>query len=201
MRTFIAIDLPASLKAEIDALQTEIREALRPQGGDRALNWVNVQKVHLTLRFLGETEDRQRQQIGLILQEIAQDQPPFDLHLTGIGVFPNWPRMRVLWVGVGGEVERLKQLQAKVESAAREGGFAAEENSFSPHITLARVDRNAANQQVRTMGEFLRSWAQTRGNRTWGSWRVDELIHMQSELRPSGAIYTPLRHHPFKAAR
>jgi RNA 2',3'-cyclic 3'-phosphodiesterase len=199
MRTFIAIDLPTSLKTQLEALQSEIRTVLDTQGGDRALNWVQVPKIHVTLRFLGDTNDRQSEQIGWHLQRIAQDQPPFVLNLAGIGVFPNWPRMRILWIGVGGEVGPLKKLQAEVEKSAQACGFAAEDKEFSPHITLARVDRNATNQHVRTMGESLRSWSQTKGNRTLGTWRVDEMIHMRSQLQPSGAIYTPLRHFRFGA--
>lgn len=193
MRTFIAIDLPDPLKAQMETLQTEMLRALHPRGGDRALKWVDVQKVHLTLRFLGETDDRQREEIGHHLQRIVRDQPPFDLSLTGVGVFPTWPRLRVLWTGVGGEVENLKQLQAEVEQAAQACGFTAEDKDFSPHITLARTDRNASSQQIREIGEFLRRWAQTNGDRTWGAWRVDELIHMRSQLQPTGAVYTPLR--------
>ncbi|MBX2998679.1 MAG: RNA 2',3'-cyclic phosphodiesterase [Caldilineaceae bacterium] len=193
MRTFIAIDLPELLKKQMGALQVEIQGAL---GEDGALNWANPQKMHVTLRFLGETDDRQRDHLAHRLKKIAQDQSPFDLHLVGIGAFPNWPRMRVLWTGIEGDLTQLKQLQAEVEKAAQACGFAAEERAFSPHITLARVDRNAATRQVQHMGEFLRGWAQTSGKRKWGSWRADELIHMRSQLQPDGAVYTPLRHFP-----
>jgi 2'-5' RNA ligase len=199
MRTFIAIDLPTDLKKQMDALQAEIRKALRASDDDSALNWVNVDKMHLTLRFLGETDDRQRDQLAHHLQKIVQAQSPFELRLAGIGAFPNWPRMHVLWVGIEGSGKRLQQLQAEVEKVAQTCGFVAEDRSFSPHITLARVDRNAANRQVQHMGELLRSWAQSSGNRKWGVWHVDGLIYMRSQLQPDGAIYTPLRHFPFEA--
>jgi RNA 2',3'-cyclic 3'-phosphodiesterase len=197
MRTFIAIDLPVPLKKQMDALQTKIQGVLRPSGDESALNWANVEKMHLTLRFLGETDDRQCEYLAHRLRKIVQAQSPFDLHLTGIGAFPNWPRMRVLWTGIEGDLAQLKQLQAGVEKVAQSCGFAAEDRAFSPHITLARVDRNAANRQVQHVGEFLRGWAQTSGKQKWGAWRVDKLIHMQSQLQPNGAIYTPLRHFPF----
>jgi RNA 2',3'-cyclic 3'-phosphodiesterase len=198
MRTFIAIELPAQLKKQMDALQTKIQGVLRPLGDDSALNWANVEKMHLTLRFLGETDDRQRESLAHRLRKIVQAQSPLDLHLTGIGAFPNWPRMRVLWTGIEGDLARLKQLQAAVEQAAQSCGFAAEDRAFAPHITLARVDRNAANRQVQHMGEFLRGWAQTSGRQKWGAWHVNGLIHMHSQLQPDGAIYTPLCHFPFE---
>lgn len=197
MRTFIAVDLPVHLKKQMDALQTQIQGVLRPSGDERALNWVNVEKMHLTLRFLGEIDNRQRECLAHRLHKVVQAQSPFGLHLTGIGAFPNWPRMRVLWTGIEGDLAQLKQLQTDVEKVARSCGFAAEDRAFSPHITLARVDRNAANRQVQHMGEFLRGWAQPSAKQKWGAWRVDKLIHMQSQLQSNGAIYTPLHHFPF----
>jgi RNA 2',3'-cyclic 3'-phosphodiesterase len=198
MRTFIAIDLPGVLKTEIKLLQQKIQAAVQPFPAQRHLRWVAPDKIHLTLRFLGETTPAQRAEVTASLGEVAAASASFHLHLAGIGVFPSWPRMRVLWTGVGGDVAELKALQAATEKIAQQTGFAAEQKSYAPHITLARVDRNAAAADLRQLGEFLKSWAGEAGSERWGEWRVDELVYMHSQLRSEGALYTPLAHLPFK---
>lgn len=197
MRTFIAIDLPDELKQPIESLQSQIRAALQPLGYEQHLNWTDPAKLHLTLRFLGETDEEQQKQMTAALAPIAADQAPFHLHLARLGAFPNWPRMRVLWTAVGGDLAELKQLQAAIEQIAQDCGFEAEGKPYTPHITLARVLRNVSTGDVRRMGRFLNTWAQETGDRQWGAWTVHELIHMRSQLRPSGAVYTPLVHLPF----
>lgn len=189
MRTFIAIDLPADLKQQLASLQQELQRALQEPGLDRSLGWTTPDKMHLTLRFLGETGDHQRTKIIDGLGAVLKEQPGFTLCLEGLGAFPTWPRIRVLWAGVAGDRMRLAHLQAEVEQVSQAAGFLAETKAFSPHITLARVERNA---NSRSLGDFLQVWAEHKGRLVFAPWPVDELIFMKSDLRPGGAVYTPL---------
>jgi 2'-5' RNA ligase len=192
MRTFIAIDLPADLKQQLASRQQELRTALRPLNCERDLSWTTPDKMHLTLRFLGETTDLQRSQIIAELETALANQRVFHLQLSGLGAFPTWPRMRVLWTGIEGDRVHLDHLQTKVEQIAQNAGFPAEPKSFSPHITLARVGRNATNTSVRRIGEFIRTWSEQKKDLHTDAWQVDELIYMKSDLRPNGAVYTAL---------
>ena len=193
MRTFIAIDLSPDIKQQMRTLQRRLQSDLRPLGGDRLLKWTNPDKVHVTLRFLGDTSEVQTRRMAEDLRRITSEMAPFGLQLGGIGVFPNWPRLRVLWVGVEGELAALHRLQQAVEAAAQAAGFAAEDKSFSPHITLARVGKEARGEEVRRIGEFLRT-AAAQERPLAEAWRVEEIVHMQSQLRPEGAVYTPIQH-------
>ena len=193
MRTFIAIDLSPDIKQQMRTLQRRLQSDLRPLGGDRLLKWTNPDKVHVTLRFLGDTSEVQTRRMAEDLRRITSEMAPFGLQLGGIGVFPNWPRLRVLWVGVEGELAALHRLQQAVEAAAQAVGFAAEDKSFSPHITLARVGKEARGEEVRRIGEFLRSRS-AQETPLAEAWRVEEIVHMQSQLRPEGAVYTPIQH-------
>jgi 2'-5' RNA ligase len=193
MRTFIAIDLSPDIKQQMRTLQRRLQSDLRPLGGDRLLKWTNPDKVHVTLRFLGDTSEVQTRRMAEDLRRITSEMAPFGLQLGGIGVFPNWPRLRVLWVGVEGELAALHRLQQAVEAAAQAAGFAAEDKSFSPHITLARVGKEARGEDVRRIGEFLRSRS-AQETPLAEAWRVEEIVHMQSQLRPEGAVYTPIQH-------
>lgn len=193
MRTFIAVDLSPDIKQQMRTLQRRLQSDLRPLGGDRLLKWTNPDKVHVTLRFLGDTSEVQTRRMAEDLRRITSEMAPFGLQLGGIGVFPNWPRLRVLWVGVEGELAALHRLQQAVEAAAQAAGFAAEDKSFSPHITLARVGKEARGEDVRRIGEFLRSRS-AQETPLAEAWRVEEIVHMQSQLRPEGAVYTPIQH-------
>lgn len=193
MRTFVAIDLSPAVKEQMRILQRQIQVALRPIGGDHLFKWTLPEKVHVTLRFLGETSDTQTQHLAKDLHRIGAETAPFSLQLGGMGVFPNWRRLRVLWVGIEGESAALHRLQQAVEAAAQAAGFAAEDKPFAPHITLARMGKSARNDEIRSIGEFLAQAAQTiTAPRT--VWHVDEMVHMQSKLHSEGAIYTPIQH-------
>lgn len=196
MRTFIAIDLDPAVKQQMRTLQRRLQSDLRPLGGDRLLKWTNPDKVHVTLRFLGDTSEAQTRQLADELRQITLEMAPFVLQLGGIGVFPNWPRLRVLWVRVEGELMALHHLQQRVEAAAQAAGFAAEEKSFSPHITLARMGNDARGEEVRRIGEFLRAGSAQEAPLA-KAWRVEEIVHMQSQLRPEGAVYTPIEQFSF----
>ncbi len=196
MRTFIAIDLPDAIKDEIRDRQRRIQSALHPNHAHRLLRWTLPDKMHITLRFLGETSDEQRDRLAQPLRRIAAAQSPFQLQLSQIGVFPNWSRLRVLWIGLDGELESLQQMQQAVEAAAQEAGFAAEGKSFSPHITLARIGKDSSNEDVRRLGGSLQTWSQQTAAPSGSPWTVDRIIHVQSQLRAQGALYTPLAEFP-----
>ena len=197
MRTFIAIDLDPAVKQQMRTLQRRLQSDLRPLGGDRLLKWTNPDKVHVTLRFLGDTSEAQTRQLADELRQITLEMAPFVLQLGGIGVFPNWPRLRVLWVRVEGELMALHHLQQRVEAAAQAAGFAAEEKSFSPHITLARMGNDARSDEVRHIGDFLRAGSAQTASSPVTAWHVEEIVHIQSQLRPEGAVYTPIEHFSF----
>jgi 2'-5' RNA ligase len=190
MRTFIAIEIPQELRNRLSALAGELAAGLAGQNAVSVLRWTAQSNYHLTLRFLGETTAAQRQQIGTMLEKATADCPPFSLMLDGLGAFPNWRRMRVLWAGIEGNVQRLADLQREVESGAQACGFAVERQGFHPHLTLARVSRDAQGGLIAQAGAFLAT--QKKLAQTLGQWQVSELMLMGSELRPTGSVYTVL---------
>ncbi|MBI3958786.1 MAG: RNA 2',3'-cyclic phosphodiesterase [Chloroflexi bacterium] len=189
MRTFIAIEIPKQLRDRLTAVCVELAALLSDDKFAPLLRWSDSGKYHLTLRFLGETTPAQRQSIGKMLGEVTANCPPFSLALDGLGAFPNWRKMRVLWVGMTGDVESLGRLQAEIERGTRTCGFAAESAAFHPHTTLARVSREADNVPISQAGALLA--AQTVLAQSLGQWTVSELVLMRSDLQPGGAVYTP----------
>lgn len=159
-----------------------------------ALRWVDVKNYHLTLRFLGDTTASQCDAIGELLGNVAAECPPFSLQVERLGAFPHWPKMRVLWAGLTGDLSVLHPLQAEIERGVQSCGFVAERQGFHPHATLAYASKEANSRLVREAGELLS--AQTELAQQLGQWTVLELVLMRSDLRPTGAVYTVQGRYP-----
>lgn len=190
MRTFIAVEVPAELRNRLSALAGELAAGLAEQNAASVLRWTEKSNYHLTLRFLGDTTPAQRQRIGEILERTTADCPSFSLMLDGLGAFPNWRKIRILWAGLVGDIERLERLQKEVEAGVQACGFAVERQGFHPHLTLARSSRDADNGLIAQAGSLLAG--QTKLTQSLGQWNVSELVLMRSELGPAGSVYTVL---------
>ena len=128
MRLFVALALPAALKAQLALLA----------GGIPGARWVPPENYHLTLRFIGEVEGWQAQEVDDALAAIRAR--PFELSLCGLGTFEKAGRIQALWVGVE-RTEGLSFLQSKVETALQRIGLEPERRRFAPHVTLARTEK------------------------------------------------------------
>jgi 2'-5' RNA ligase len=201
MRAFVAIELPATLRRDLRALQQRLAVALDAAGAAQVVRWTAVESIHLTLRFLGETDAALADVLARSLEQIAGAHAPFDLRLAGVGCFPNFRRPSVVWTGVGGEADRLLRLHAPIEELARRAGFAPETRPFSPHLTLGRFRREATAAQLGRAGATLEAAAATPAVRAWSAaLPVHHVALMESDLRPGGAVYTARGVFPLSAA-
>lgn len=129
-RLFAAVDLSADDRAALAV----VLEPLLPLPG----RTVPPENWHITLRFLGDTDELTADRFLHTLDETMTD-GPFDIRLAGLGAFPRPRRASVLWMGVDDEAGRLDRLNREAEAAAREVGFDPEERPFHAHLTLSRV--------------------------------------------------------------
>jgi 2'-5' RNA ligase len=132
MRTFIAIDFSQQLKNEISNLQADVR-SLASSG-----RWKFIDNFHLTLKFLDEINANMIESISRELYNISKETSRFKLNISGIGNFPGKGSIRVLWLGLGGETDRLNVLQNMIDASLKNLGFAVEKRSYTPHITIAQ---------------------------------------------------------------
>jgi len=190
MRTFIAIELPANVQKQVYPVQLQLQARLQDLQIARCIRWTPVTQIHLTLRFLGETNSIQQESLARQLKQVTLRQAAFSLALGGIGCFPDFRKPSVVWLGVGGELERLQQLQAQIERLAQTAGFVAEKRPFSPHLTLGRAQRDTSPVELRRAGEALKNFQSE-----IDPFLVTQIVHMQSELRPEGARHTPVMHY------
>ena len=128
-RLFIGVPLTEDARGTIArSLPKNLPGKLVPQE-----NW------HFTLRFLGATQAETRDRIVAVLNA-ATCGAPFTIRFNELGAFPRANRARILWLGIDQGAERMIQLAAIAEGAARSVGFDAESREFRPHLTLSRID-------------------------------------------------------------
>ena len=137
-RLFVAVPVPADVGLEVGRVIGETRAALGEDG--RRIRWVQVEGLHLTLRFLGPTMADQVPDVEAALDRAAAGEAPFRVRLAGAGAFPSADRPRALWLGIREGSEALGRLAAGLETQLRAAGWAVEPRAYRPHLTIARTD-------------------------------------------------------------
>ncbi len=186
VRSFVAVDLGAPVKAQLAGVQQELKAGIPPG----SVRWVRPESVHLTLKFLGNVPSERIEKIASALRRAVQPVAPLSFLVTGAGCFPNFNRPRVVWVGVADATGALHVLQQAVESALAPLGFPPEGRPFKPHLTLGRTHRRASSADARVIGQCVKALDVG----TLGTVEVREIVLMRSDLSPGGARYTPLEH-------
>jgi len=187
-RLFVALDLPPDVKEVLAATQRELQRR-----GLGSLRWVRQEGMHITLKFLGEVSAQRVQEIGMALSQAAQNCPAVLLYLDRLGSFGDRRGSRVIWVGLKGETGALSELQKRVEKALAPLGFPAEERTFTPHITLARVPAESVGKHE---GLIQKALASVEVPTTPMALR--RLSLMRSHLGPQGARYEELMATPLE---
>ena len=176
MRLFLAIPIASDILEALGTGVETLRETRAP------VKWVRPEGMHLTLKFLGETQDRKVPPLVQAIESSCSRFEPFPMSVSGIGAYPNMRRPRVVWAGVEELSGTLDKLQDGVEDACNLLGWPREERGFSPHVTVGRIkgkiNISRLAQAVGKMDQNL-----------WGSQTVDSVVLYSSELKPGGAVY------------
>ncbi len=183
VRVFVAVGLSDDVRQQLIDAADRIRTRI-PEG----IQWANPAGMHLTLKFLGNIPASGVNPLLDCLVPVAQEADPFPLSLSGLGMFPNHRKPRVLWAGVEGDLDALSRLQQSAENAINALGYPPEQRPFRPHITLGRPRRSVSDAQLARIGSTVSAVAPP----SPVAWTVDSIDVMQSELHPSGARYTIL---------
>ena len=181
IRAFIAVELPAELKSELAELEGQLIK-----NSPLVVKWVDPNNIHITLKFLGEISEDSIEDLMLAIEESTQGIQPFKLEVREVGAFPNLERAQVLWVRVKGELDKITQLQKRIESNTEQLGFPRESRAFSPHLTLGRVRNEARPNERHRLGKLLTDTSFTATNNI----DVHAVDLMRSHLTPTGPVYT-----------
>jgi len=183
IRSFIAVEVPQSLRAKMEEVQRELKRT------NADVRWVRPESIHLTLKFLGSVSGEDLEKLGAAIAPIISSWVSFEIRLQGLGCFPSSRNPRIVWVGIEqGSAEALS-MQKAVENRAAEVGFPPETRPFKPHLTIGRVRSSRGK-------DSLAQAVENRRDVEIGPFRVNEVYLFKSELKPSGAVYTKLQTFP-----
>ncbi len=190
MRLFIALELT---QAALDAAAVAAQR-LRAELGETAasVRWTPAEQLHLTLRFLGETDPSRVDTVSAAIAAAALERSPLALRLDGFGLFGN-RQPRVIWLGLGGDLDGLRELGGRLNAELSERRFPTERRRLHPHLTLGRVRRSATREDREALTRVV-ARSPTLDLETQGQALV--LIH--STLTQTGAIYRSLERYPLK---
>ena len=178
LRLFIALPLPPDVEKRLDGI---IRD-LKPHGRD--VKWVPAANIHLTVKFLGDTDDKLVPKISSELDRIATAYNPFETVIDRLGAFPNLRRPSVFWAGSEFPIEPAAEMAREVDDAMHRLGYDKEKRGFKAHLTLGRVRQGRRADTLAGKIEHYRFEPIPL--------RLDRLVLFKSTLAPQGAFYERL---------
>lgn len=185
IRAFIAVEISEEARAALAELSARLK---RTEAG---VSWTRPGSIHLTLRFLGDIAPDQVDPVAAAMAEACHGLAPIAVELGGWGTFPPGKRPRVIWIGLKQGAPSLAALFVRLEAALVASGFGPADKPFSPHLTLGRVK---SGHHLASALKVMEAHA----DRSFGAFTADRLVLFQSELNPSGAVYTRLRESPLR---
>ncbi|HDZ49980.1 MAG TPA: RNA 2',3'-cyclic phosphodiesterase [Candidatus Aerophobetes bacterium] len=186
MRIFIAVELPESVRERLGQLQGKLK------GTENRIRWVDPSLIHLTMKFLGEVEEKNLEKVIQIARNAAGRFSVFKMKIGRMGVFPSFSSPRVIWVGIEEGKDKLETLAAELEEKLGQEGFSRSSRKWTSHLTLARVKVLKAREGLKAL--LLQYCKEVEGIEV----KVESLSVIKSELTPQGAIYSILERIPLQ---
>lgn len=177
-RIFIAV------KVEVSETLLKMISSLKSGLGSESIKWTNPDNIHITLAFLGDTEEEKIKIISAMLKAKCEGFGTFELILRGSGVFKNMSDPRVIWTGIEPS-EKLMQLNDYIKNGLEDAGTKIEDRPFKPHLTLGRIKFLKTGNALK---ELIEKYRDTEIQKV----PVNEVILYESILLQSGPVYKPL---------
>lgn len=182
MRLFLAVTLDDETKEELAEMQNELKKKIK------GIRWVNPELLHITLKFLGETDEAVLVKLGRPFEELAEKITPFNISLDGLGAFPSLKDPRVIWLGIKEGAKELFYLSEAINEILKEltpSFTKSDRKDFRPHLTIGRRDRKGFFEASPSI--FKEKWAVK--SRLY----IESFSLINSILRPAGPQYIPLQ--------
>ena len=184
IRTFVSVSVPK----EIVNIQSMLKSTVEPKGVK--VRWVMNGKMHLTLKFIGNTTQGSVDNLNEALFNVVKSAKVINLSISGTGAFPVKGRPNVLWLGIKGDIDELTQLTVNINNSLEPLGFITEKRDFLPHVTIARIKSNQ--KKIPNISNYL--------NTTFTElpMKIVKISLVQSESFSKGTFYTILGTHFFR---
>ena len=179
IRTFVAIEISDKTRNDIKTIIARLREV------KAHVKWVLPANLHITLKFLGNVKDDEIAKISEFIRESSSGLKPFNLHVGGLGAFPDLKRPKVIFVNIKDEYNNLYTLHNRLEEKLTCLGIKKELRKYKPHITIGRV---SSCQQIDILADAI----EMHKNDSLGNEQIKSVALMMSELLPKGPEYTKL---------
>lgn len=184
IRSFLAFELPSGIMGEVTRISKEIKKSGLNAG------WVKPGNIHLTVIFLGNINEDDIPGIISAVDNTVIRYETFDISLGGLGLFPDFRRPRVIWLGLNGEIDRLSSLRDDLQRPLKSFGIKQEKRAFKPHLTLGRFRKSVKERGL--LKETIEEYRHNSGPEG----KLQELVMFKSELNPGGAVYTRIHSWP-----
>ncbi|MFB6217328.1 MAG: RNA 2',3'-cyclic phosphodiesterase [Candidatus Aenigmatarchaeota archaeon] len=179
MRTFLGIGVARDPKQSISSVKDEFRRT------DADIKYVKDENLHWTVKFLGDVKEDEIQRIDTV-KDVVSDREPFEVELSGVGVFPSLDYIKVIWVGAGDGRSKMKDMIDSVDARLSDAGFEGDEKETVPHVTIGRMKSGRNKEEVRETIKRLKG-------HSFGTMKVGSITLYSSELTPEGPIYETLK--------
>ena len=183
MRTFIAADFPPDILTKAGKITADLKQEV--PGG--AIKWVSTDKMHLTIKFIGDIQKNKITRVKELMTNILHDQPSFKIGIQNLGTYPDINNPRVIWLGIT-QGAPLIEIHKKLDEALTDLKVRSDRRKYSPHLTLARVRRDTDRDTVKVIGDILSRFKVD----SLGTITISEITLYKSKLTPQGPEYTPL---------
>lgn len=176
-RIFVAIDISDRARIRV----TDYIEDLRGEFSNLRVGWEKAEKLHLTLKFLGDIDSNELQNLTEAVEKTAQQFANFKFQISQTGVFPSNRNARILWLGIDDENRNLQKINNVLEMECGQKGLVKENRNFKAHLTIGRL--REPNKSKELIDAHL--------NKTFAAvkFEVSEIVIYESRLQKSGSIY------------
>jgi 2'-5' RNA ligase len=181
-RIFAALDIPPVARQ----LVAEYTAELSRRFPNEPVRWERSEKLHITLKFAGHIGSDELKRLTDAVRSAAASTMPFEVTIEGTGAFQKLKRPVVLWLGLKGD--EMGSIASHIAGLTSEDPN-EQERPFKPHLTLARIKHA---EKCRDLVE-----AHKAGDFGPISFAANEIVIYQSQLLPTGSLYTPISRHPF----
>jgi 2'-5' RNA ligase len=176
VRAFLAVPLAPHVLSSLSRLQAQLSRKIND------IRWSHPQNLHLTLHFFGNIDQETLEKIKVSVLSVKRCHQPFKVDIRGLGAFPSLRRPKVIWLGLQPQAQ-LKQLHQDIQQSLRLAGLTPDSRPYSPHLTIGRVRRAAAD---------LTEQGVTLSDTTIDYLLIDRVVLFESRLQPQGAEHIPL---------
>ena len=176
MRLFIALELSEEQRRELTMFQARFKNHFT------GVRWIKPEGMHLTLKFVGETDQAGVECISDVMDNAVQSEQPFNTVYSGRGVFPGPANARILWIGLSKGTEIVTKIAERLDSSLSGQGFKKEKQQFKPHLTIGRIRQPLESKLIQ---EYLTSGDDFQSSPAI----VNSLTLFNSDLTQHGAVY------------